>query len=189
MSGKEIHFSSHTFTPNDEKFTWLDDVFLEYFNKWRESTLSRPGNYPADDRNKIFISSQTVQRRNNLTAYSRTRTRTGTRTRTRTGTRTRMRTDAYQSAFQYFSGWNGMLCSYLRNIPILGFFYYVYYRVSNLTTANTVKPVVKMFRTMKRQNFLNQSCAAPWTVCAVLTNEINSVKHETCVYSKTVQID
>jgi hypothetical protein len=48
-------------TPDDERFTWLKDVFLEYLAKWRQSTLSRPGNYTPDARNKMFMSNQTYE--------------------------------------------------------------------------------------------------------------------------------
>ena len=48
-------------TPDDERFTWLKDVFLKYLEDWRESTLQREGNYSVDDRGKMFLSLQTYK--------------------------------------------------------------------------------------------------------------------------------
>lgn len=44
---------------DDPRFQWLRDVFLPYFESWKDSINSRPGNFNLNDRNKMFISSQT----------------------------------------------------------------------------------------------------------------------------------
>ena len=44
---------------NDEKFLWLEDVFLKYFSDWQQSILMRPGKFSAADHCKMFISWQT----------------------------------------------------------------------------------------------------------------------------------
>lgn len=44
---------------DDERFTWLTDVFLKYLQDWKTSTLTRPGEYSADERSKMFLSPQT----------------------------------------------------------------------------------------------------------------------------------
>ena len=35
------------------------NVFLQYLENWKSSTLQRDGKYSADDRAKMFLSSQT----------------------------------------------------------------------------------------------------------------------------------
>jgi hypothetical protein len=37
-------------SPNDYCLTWLKDVFLTYLNNWKESTLTREGNFSSDER-------------------------------------------------------------------------------------------------------------------------------------------
>ncbi|CAB4003821.1 Hypothetical predicted protein [Paramuricea clavata] len=44
---------------DDDRFDWLHDVFLKYLENWKRSTLERAGQYSADDRGKMFLSSQT----------------------------------------------------------------------------------------------------------------------------------
>ena len=44
---------------NDERLTWLTDVFLKYLEDWKSSTLTRPGKYSAEERGKMFLSPQT----------------------------------------------------------------------------------------------------------------------------------
>ena len=44
---------------DDHRFGWLRDVFLKYLEDWKKSTLERDGQYSADDRGKMFLSSQT----------------------------------------------------------------------------------------------------------------------------------
>ena len=44
---------------DDEHFTWLTDVFLTYLEHWRMSTLTRAGEYSADESAKMFLSLQT----------------------------------------------------------------------------------------------------------------------------------
>ena len=44
---------------DDDRFGWLRDVFLKYLENWKRSTRERAGQYSADDRGKMFLSSQT----------------------------------------------------------------------------------------------------------------------------------
>ena len=46
---------------DDERFTWLKDVFLKYLDDWRASTMQQEGNYSADNRGKMFLSLQTCK--------------------------------------------------------------------------------------------------------------------------------
>ena len=46
---------------NDERFTWLTDVFMKYIEDWRSSTLTCQGNYSLDERGRMFISAQTYE--------------------------------------------------------------------------------------------------------------------------------
>ena len=48
-------------SPEDERLTWLKDVFLNYLESWKKSTLTREGEYTPDARQKMFISSQTYE--------------------------------------------------------------------------------------------------------------------------------
>ena len=48
-------------TVDDDRFGWLRDVFLKYLENWKRSTLERDGQYSADDRGKMFLSSQTYE--------------------------------------------------------------------------------------------------------------------------------
>ena len=45
----------------DEHLVWLKDVFLQYLKSWKQSTLTREGDYTADDRQKMFLSPQTYE--------------------------------------------------------------------------------------------------------------------------------
>ena len=45
----------------DERLTWLKDVFLKYLESWRQSTLEREGEYTPDERQKMFLSVQTYE--------------------------------------------------------------------------------------------------------------------------------
>ena len=45
---------------NDERFSWLEDL-LNYFHKWKDSTVSRVGNFSEKDRCKMFISDPTYE--------------------------------------------------------------------------------------------------------------------------------
>ena len=44
---------------DDNRFAWLTDVFLKYLSDWKTSTLTRPGEYSADERAKMILSPQT----------------------------------------------------------------------------------------------------------------------------------
>ena len=46
---------------DDERFSWLKDVFLNYLETWKQSTMLREGNYTADNRAKMFLSLQTCK--------------------------------------------------------------------------------------------------------------------------------
>ena len=48
-------------SPDDNRLTWLKDVFLQYLENWRKSTLSHAGEYSADERQKMFLSQQTYE--------------------------------------------------------------------------------------------------------------------------------
>ena len=52
---KRNHLIKPYETPDDERFSWLKDVFLKYLEDWRVSTMQREGNYSADDRGKMLI--------------------------------------------------------------------------------------------------------------------------------------
>ena len=45
----------------DERLTWLKDVFLAYLQRWKQSTLTCEGNYTADARQRMFLSGQTYE--------------------------------------------------------------------------------------------------------------------------------
>jgi hypothetical protein len=48
-------------SPNDYRLTWLKEVFLTYLNNWKDSTLTREGNFSSDERQRMFISAQTYE--------------------------------------------------------------------------------------------------------------------------------
>ena len=56
---KRNHFIKPYESQDDEKFSWLKDVFLNYFEQWRQSTMTREGNFSHDDQGKMFLSIQT----------------------------------------------------------------------------------------------------------------------------------
>ena len=41
---------------DDERLSWLLNVFLEYLNSWRNNIATRPGEFSADERGKMFLS-------------------------------------------------------------------------------------------------------------------------------------
>ena len=45
----------------DTQFQWLMDVFLQYLDMWKKSTLEREGKYSPDARGKMFLSLQTYE--------------------------------------------------------------------------------------------------------------------------------
>ena len=45
---------------NDDRFGWLQNVFLKYFEDWLTSIEQRPGNFSRNARSNMFISSQTL---------------------------------------------------------------------------------------------------------------------------------
>lgn len=60
-SRKRNHFIKPYTSCDDERFSWLKNVFLKYLEDWREITLTRPGEYSSDDRGKMFLSLQTYE--------------------------------------------------------------------------------------------------------------------------------
>ena len=46
-------------SPDDERFNWLENVFLKYFNDWLRSIQNRSGTFSAKTQAKMFISKQT----------------------------------------------------------------------------------------------------------------------------------
>ncbi|CAB4007562.1 Hypothetical predicted protein [Paramuricea clavata] len=46
---------------DDERFDWLQNVFLEYLTNWKSSTESREGAFTDDDRGRMFLSIQTFK--------------------------------------------------------------------------------------------------------------------------------
>ena len=50
-----------SYTSNDDRLTWLKDVFLQYLENWKNSTISREGKYSVDERQKMFLSQQTYE--------------------------------------------------------------------------------------------------------------------------------
>jgi hypothetical protein len=44
---------------DDERFDWLQNVFLDYLKSWKSSTEAREGDFSNDDRGRMFISKQT----------------------------------------------------------------------------------------------------------------------------------
>ena len=45
----------------DERFQWLKDVFLKYLDNWKNSITAREGKYSGNDKEKMFISTQTYE--------------------------------------------------------------------------------------------------------------------------------
>ena len=48
-------------SPDDERFNWLENVFLKYLNDWQGSIQNRSGNFSAKAKAKMFISKQTFE--------------------------------------------------------------------------------------------------------------------------------
>lgn len=46
---------------NDQRFLWLENIFLNYFEKWLLSISNRPGNFTQRAKSKMFIAYQTHQ--------------------------------------------------------------------------------------------------------------------------------
>ena len=46
---------------NDDRFGWLQNVFLKYFENWLTSIEQRPGNFSRNARSNMFISWQTIE--------------------------------------------------------------------------------------------------------------------------------
>lgn len=46
---------------NDERFDWLRDTFLKYFEDWKYSIENRQGNFTANAQSKMFLSWQTFE--------------------------------------------------------------------------------------------------------------------------------
>jgi hypothetical protein len=46
---------------DDERFTWLVNVFLKYLEEWRQQTQERPGHFTPQERAKMFLSQQTYE--------------------------------------------------------------------------------------------------------------------------------
>ena len=55
------HFIKPNTSTDDERFSWLLDVFVKCLNDWKESTLNRPGNFSPAGRQKMFLSQQTYE--------------------------------------------------------------------------------------------------------------------------------
>ena len=48
-------------SPDDERFNWLENVFLKYLNDWQGSIQNRSGTFSAKAKAKMFISKQTFE--------------------------------------------------------------------------------------------------------------------------------
>ena len=46
---------------DDERLSWLLNVFLEYLNSWKNNIATQPGTFSADERGKMFLSPQTYE--------------------------------------------------------------------------------------------------------------------------------
>ena len=58
---KRNHLLKPYTSQDDQRFSWLKDVFLEYLNDWKDSTTAREGKYSSNDRENMFISTQTYE--------------------------------------------------------------------------------------------------------------------------------
>jgi hypothetical protein len=56
---KRNHFIKPYNSKDDDRFTWLINVFLKYLEDWRKSIDQREGNFSPDDKAKMFLSVQT----------------------------------------------------------------------------------------------------------------------------------
>ena len=48
-------------TINDPRFSWLCNIFLQYFEDWLQSIENREGNFSKRAKNKMFISQETYK--------------------------------------------------------------------------------------------------------------------------------
>eukprot|EP00112_Aurelia_sp_Birch-Aquarium-sp1_P006927 Seg1756.13 transcript_id=Seg1756.13/GoldUCD/mRNA.D3Y31 product=Catalase protein_id=Seg1756.13/GoldUCD/D3Y31 len=46
---------------DDERLSWLTEVFLQYFKDWQQSIENRPGDFSKDAKAKMFLSRQTYE--------------------------------------------------------------------------------------------------------------------------------
>ena len=58
---KKNHFIKPYTSTDDERFSWLLDVFVKYLNDREENTLNRPGNFSQAARQNMFLSQQTYE--------------------------------------------------------------------------------------------------------------------------------
>ena len=58
---KRNHLIKPYTSQDDERFGWLKDVFLAYLNNWKESITRREGEYSSNDKERMFISTQTYE--------------------------------------------------------------------------------------------------------------------------------
>lgn len=54
---------------NDERLTWINDIFLAYLSQWKTNIENRPGNYTLNARGRMFLSHQTYEGLQ-ITSYS-----------------------------------------------------------------------------------------------------------------------
>ena len=54
---------------DDERFVWLTNTFLPYFDKWKASINNRSGNFTQNEKSQMFISWQTFEALQ-ITTYS-----------------------------------------------------------------------------------------------------------------------
>ena len=47
--------------PNDERFKWLKEHFLQYFEDWKKSIKEREGEFTNKDKGNMFVSQQTYE--------------------------------------------------------------------------------------------------------------------------------
>ena len=58
---KRKPFLAHLTLVNDDRFGWLQNVFLKYFEDWLTSIEQRPGNFSRNARSNMFIFWQTFE--------------------------------------------------------------------------------------------------------------------------------
>ena len=46
---------------NDQRFSWLQNVFLKYFEDWQTSIEQRPGTFSRNTKGNMFVSWQTYE--------------------------------------------------------------------------------------------------------------------------------
>ena len=47
--------------PQDERFNWLKNEFLKYFEHWKDSIENRPGNFSKQAKSNMFLSWKTYE--------------------------------------------------------------------------------------------------------------------------------